>query len=444
MSVGLAEDLARGVRGKVLTGDGELEAFRRDFGNVVEGRPRAVVLTCGMEDVRWSVRVALERGLPVTVRGAGQSIRGQALSEGGIVLCRRPSPRDAVLPVEDGVVSLDPYATWLDVEDRLNPEGRSSPVLTAHLSSTVGGTLSAAGYGLRSVGCGCQADHVERLRIVTADGRVRDCSASENGDLFRFALAGMGRFGVLERVWLRTVRYERTAVAWSFPHGSHADLVAFMGERLERTVPDMFFSFNGKGDLASRCLRSNWMRVGDSRDASPTASDGAAGLIRTDVDRIINAEVVRWASQFPTHRRLLADFVLDYEGVSAFAEFIDRRVRADPAFRFLEGTYLLIFTRHSEARDLPLAAHHLPHRRLFGIGLYFMVPDAEAQGLVRVRALLSEALELCVSHGGRPYQYGWHEMTPAQRAELYGDDLAEAEAVKRRYDPDGVFGPLAI
>ncbi|MFZ0970290.1 MAG: hypothetical protein WAN13_18605, partial [Candidatus Acidiferrales bacterium] len=61
---------------------------------------------------------------------------------------------------------------------------------------SVGGSMSvnAHGWDLRD---GPLASTVESFRILTADGAVRNCSRTENPELFRVVLGGYGLFGVI-------------------------------------------------------------------------------------------------------------------------------------------------------------------------------------------------------------------------------------------------------
>ncbi|WNG52560.1 FAD-binding protein [Archangium minus] len=107
--------------------------------------------------------------------------------------------------LEDGRAEATCRSRWKRVERTLAEAGRMFPILTTLLRTSVGGTLSVGGYGVRSFVDGAQVDQVERARLILPDGQAVWCSREENSELFRFALAGFGQIGVLERVVLRTV-----------------------------------------------------------------------------------------------------------------------------------------------------------------------------------------------------------------------------------------------
>ena len=78
--------LTQRVTGEVRHDHESLAAASRDFGAVAAGRPRVVVWPDSTDDVVAIVRTARETQSSLSVRGAGHSQGGQALSPGGIVI----------------------------------------------------------------------------------------------------------------------------------------------------------------------------------------------------------------------------------------------------------------------------------------------------------------------------------------------------------------------
>ena len=79
---------------------------------------------------------------------------------------------------------------------------RTPPVLTKYLGMTVGGTLSAGGFGITTHRYGAQVDQVRELEVVTGEANVVRCSEREQRALFEAALAGQGQCGIITRVVL--------------------------------------------------------------------------------------------------------------------------------------------------------------------------------------------------------------------------------------------------
>lgn len=183
-----------------------LRTYRSDFGRIAEGRPRAAAIPTSDEEVRRVVQICAEAGVGLVARGNAHSQSGQAVRAGGVVLDMTGLNR--VLEVDDarGTVTCDGGASWQQVVDETLARGWIPPVLTNNLDATVAGTLSTAGLGVTSFREGTQADHVERLEVVTGTGELRSCSRSENPELFDAVRAGLGQFGVIARATLRLRR----------------------------------------------------------------------------------------------------------------------------------------------------------------------------------------------------------------------------------------------
>ncbi len=107
---------------------------------------------------------------------------------------------------EGDILEVGGGQPWGGVIDALHGTGLTVPVLTDSAFPTVGGTLSAGGFGTASVRFGAQVGHVERLEMVTPAGDLVTCSREAERELFDAVRAGQGQFGVITRAWLRLRR----------------------------------------------------------------------------------------------------------------------------------------------------------------------------------------------------------------------------------------------
>ncbi|KAK0662708.1 Inactive tetrahydrocannabinolic acid synthase [Lasiodiplodia hormozganensis] len=158
------------------------------------------------------IRAARARNLHVGVRSGGHNFAAPALVAGGVLLDTLHLNADEFsYDRRTQLVSFGPGATaarlapWMrDEVGRFWPFGHSPSV-------GVGGFLCAGGQGWFMRGWGATAgEWVERLEIVTPDGEVRVASRTENEDLFWAARGGgLAFFGVVTRIWGRTVRMRR-------------------------------------------------------------------------------------------------------------------------------------------------------------------------------------------------------------------------------------------
>lgn len=445
--IGLIGALRAGVSGRVSAAGPETGCFARDFGGAEERRPAVVVHAGCEEDVAHTLRTARAARVPVRVRGAGHSCGGQSLCAGGIVLVNQSSGADFRL-LEEGRVEVAGRSSWNALEAGLAAAGRAPPVLTDYLDLTVGGTLSVGGYGVRSIVHGSQVGQVDRLRLVLPDGTAQWCSADEDARLFRHALCGLGRFGVIERVVMRTVPHRRRCRLLRFGHDSLDEL----GGSLEWTQDP------GAVENDGLCFDAAWMRGAVVSEFGSYCDDGAAPRVpagrRRPVDLLVpehpaqvHASRAGWLAQHRAHRALWSDWFFDYAGLRAYLRFIEPLLKTGLLARHLGAIYFLISRRGAAACGIGIDIPGAPDAGIagemaYGVGLYHLVPAGDEEGLGQVRRARRLCVERGLELGGRPYRYGCDELSDATCSRLYGRDRDEARALSRTLDPEGLLsGP---
>ncbi|MGH3947490.1 MAG: FAD-binding and (Fe-S)-binding domain-containing protein [Pseudonocardiaceae bacterium] len=167
---GLGSSLRAAVRGEVRTDAGTRALYATDASNY-RVPPRAVVLPRCVDDVSAVVAFCREQGVPLTARGAGTSIAGNAIGPGVILDFSRHL---------DTVLELDPSARLARVQpgvvlDTLQaaaaPHGlRFGPDPSSHSRCTLGGMIGNNACGPHSIAWGTTAQSVEELVVLLADG----------------------------------------------------------------------------------------------------------------------------------------------------------------------------------------------------------------------------------------------------------------------------------
>ncbi|HSL08297.1 MAG TPA: FAD-binding and (Fe-S)-binding domain-containing protein [Pseudonocardiaceae bacterium] len=162
--------LRAAVRGEVRTDAGTRALYATDASNY-RVPPRAVVLPRCVDDVSAVVDLCREQGVPLTPRGAGTSIAGNAIGPGVILDFSRHL---------DAVLELDPSARLARVQsgvvlDTLQaaaaPHGlRFGPDPSSHSRCTLGGMIGNNACGSHSVAWGTTAQSVEELVVLLPDG----------------------------------------------------------------------------------------------------------------------------------------------------------------------------------------------------------------------------------------------------------------------------------
>ncbi|MGH3778661.1 MAG: FAD-binding and (Fe-S)-binding domain-containing protein [Pseudonocardiaceae bacterium] len=166
----LGSSLRAAVRGEVRTDAGTRALYATDASNY-RVPPRAVVLPRCVDDVAAVVAFCREQGVPLTARGAGTSIAGNAIGPGVILDFSRHF---------DAVLELDPSARLARVQpgvvlDTLQaaaaPHGlRFGPDPSSHSRCTLGGMIGNNACGPHSIAWGTTAQSVEELVVLLADG----------------------------------------------------------------------------------------------------------------------------------------------------------------------------------------------------------------------------------------------------------------------------------
>lgn len=457
MSSGSIANLADAVSGRVLLPPVG-SAYHTDYGGYRSGAPAAVVEARCEDDVRTVLAFCRRNGIPVTVRGAGHSSNGLTVARGGILLVN-VAPAVAVRDLSgDGIADVEARARWDAVETELNDRLVAARVLTDTLSLSVGGTVSVGGYGVRSVRWGAQVDNVASLRLILPDGTPVEASQNENPELFRFALAGLGSVGVIERVRLLTqplAPYSRVYVSTT---RNWRDLMSVLGDVQSLPIgsgfadaPMELMATCHQGGLAFLRRRYYFASKAQAEDAAlpklPSLNAESAGPVQRRACFSDARDVDAWLSQFTRTRKVWADYVLEFENFRTFLEEIRQKVDSGhPGYKYLPSIYVLMIRRPSSAAANGMADTGIlaptagaPGTYSFGCGLYHMVPESDPTSLEAAIGECEALTDRCIELGGRPYLHGVSTMAHTVRRKLYGASYDRLQALRTELDPEGLF-----
>jgi FAD/FMN-containing dehydrogenase/Fe-S oxidoreductase len=133
--------------------------------------PQVVVRPRHVDELVATVAVASTFGVPLTMRGAGTSIAGNAIGTGIVVDVAKHLNRVLEIDVEARTARVDPGAVHATLQHSLAGTGlRYGPDPSTHTRCTVGGMIGNNACGNRALGYGRAADNVAGLRLVTAAG----------------------------------------------------------------------------------------------------------------------------------------------------------------------------------------------------------------------------------------------------------------------------------
>jgi FAD/FMN-containing dehydrogenase/Fe-S oxidoreductase len=175
----LVPRMRRTLRGEVRD-DREARALYASDASNYRVVPAAVVAPRDLDDLAATVAMAAEAGVPLTMRGAGTSIAGNAIGEGLIVdtsrhlagiLALDPDPAGATATVLPGTVLDDVNAAAARHGLRVGPDP------STHSRCTVGGMIGNDACGSHSVRWGTTAENLLGLEVIATDGVRRRVGA---------------------------------------------------------------------------------------------------------------------------------------------------------------------------------------------------------------------------------------------------------------------------
>ncbi len=135
--------------------------------------PLAVVRPRHVDEVAAALAVARETGTPITSRGAGTSVAGNAVGRGIVLDFSRHLNRVLSLDPESRTAVVEPGTVHAVLQKAAMPHGvRFGPDPSTHPRCTIGGMIGNNACGSRSLAYGRTSDNVAGLRLLTAAGET--------------------------------------------------------------------------------------------------------------------------------------------------------------------------------------------------------------------------------------------------------------------------------
>ena len=167
----LVEGLRAAVRGSVDDSSRRRAEYSTDASNyrVV---PQVVVFPRDTDDVLAALDVARAAGVPVTSRGGGTSVAGNAIGTGVVIDLSRHVNRVLEIDAEARTARVEPGVILTDLQEAAAPHGlRFGPDPSTQARATLGGMIGNNACGPRAVAYGRTADNVVDLDVIDGLGR---------------------------------------------------------------------------------------------------------------------------------------------------------------------------------------------------------------------------------------------------------------------------------
>src|SRR6266508_1888559 len=412
----LAAALRAAVGGEVDFGEGRRAEYSSDA-SLYRCVPLGVVFPRDAADVEATLAVCRQAGVPLTFRGGGTSIGGQAVGPGVVVDCSRHLNRIVELDPERRLARVEPGLVLDDLRRAAAAHGLDvGPDPSTHSRCTLGGMVGNNSCGSHSLAWGRTAESVVALELLLDDGS-RITAGATPAEAAARAIAAGGRAGELHAA-LRALAADGEATIRGalgrFPR-------QVSGYALEHLLPERGF------DLARALVGSEGtcavvLQAGIAL-IEPAAARARADRLARELAGTPGVRGTRSVADPRTQRALwriredgagLATRLPD--GREAWPGWEDAAVPPEQLGDYLRGFYALL-GRHG--RHGVLYGH-------FGEGCVHVRIDFDLHaegGPARYRAFVEEAADLVVGLGG-------------SLSGEHGDGRARSELLPRMYGPE--------
>jgi FAD binding domain/Berberine and berberine like len=190
------QELGPGLRGEVVCpGDRGYDTARAVFNGMVDRRPLAVIRPMDASDVVGCITFARRHDLPLSVRGGGHSVAGNAVRDDAVMLDLSGMKALRVDPATR-TVRAGPGLTLGEFDRATQGFGLATTLGVVSTTGIAGLTLGG-GLGWLNGRYGLACDNLISAEVATADGQLLRASAQENEDLFWGIRGGGGNLGVV-------------------------------------------------------------------------------------------------------------------------------------------------------------------------------------------------------------------------------------------------------
>ncbi len=451
--------------------------------------PQVVVRPRHVDEIAATIDVARESGTPLTMRGAGTSIAGNAVGTGIVVDTSRHLNRVVHVDPEAHLAVVEPGTVHATLQRAASRHGlRFGPDPSTHTRCTVGGMVGNNACGSRALGYGRTSDNVMGLDVVTAAGErlglgderpssplldrldaLVDSGLStvrtelgrfprqvsgyaleqllpENGrNVARFLVGSEGTLAVVTSATVRLVEDApaRALAVLGYPDMFEAadavpgllrhPLVACEG--LDSRIVDVV---RRAGAAVPQLPRGGGWLFAEVTGGSVEEAEGAAAAVARDAGAV-DVRIVTDAAEAAALWRIRED------GAGLAARSLDRPAQSGWEDAAVPPDRLGDYLRGFDALLRESGLDGVPYGH-FGDGCVHVridFPLRERHGARRFRAFVEAAAALTAGHGGS--MSGEHGDGRARSALLSRMYSAEAlglfAAVKHLFDPDDLLNP---
>jgi len=284
------------------------------WGRYPQAKPTRVVTIKGRSDQLPQS----EHGESMLAFAQGRSYGDTCLNDGGILLDTALLSGIISFDKERGVLRCEAGTTLAKILDLIVPHGWFLPVAPGTKHVSVGGAIAHDVHGKNHHRVGTFGRYVKQLEVLRSSGERLVCSSSQNAELFRATIAGMGLTGLITWAEFQLQPIDGPNIAVErLPFSSFDEfysLAASSDQHYEYTVAWLDAVSGGRNTGRGIFTRGNTTKD----DASPTKRTEGLRLRRMPVDApsfILNRLTVKamQALYYRAQSQQAAREVLHYE-----------------------------------------------------------------------------------------------------------------------------------
>ncbi|EFA74576.1 hypothetical protein PPL_11544 [Heterostelium album PN500] len=155
--------------------------------------PYCYFLPNDAKQVAQALKYARHHGRRVTIKSGGHSCEALSSADNTVVI-DMSKMKSAQLDLLTRQITVGSGVNWIEFYNKTAPHGLATAGGSCP-TVNVGGLIGGGGANYLSPRYGYACDNVVSMTIVTADGRIRHCSAHHHSDLF-WAMRGGGHGGL--------------------------------------------------------------------------------------------------------------------------------------------------------------------------------------------------------------------------------------------------------
>ncbi|MGC0365768.1 FAD/FMN-containing dehydrogenase/Fe-S oxidoreductase [Rhodococcus sp. 27YEA15] len=209
ISAGSMAALLRGSGVSDVLFDGTTRAAYSSDASLYRVRPLVVVRPRNADDVAQTLEVCRRTGVPLTSRGAGTSVAGNAVGTGVILDFSRHMNKILSIDPDAKIATVQPGVIQVSLQQEAAPHGlRFGPDPSTFTRCTIGGMIGNNACGARTLGYGRTSDNVTGLHVLSGSGESLVFDSAGQWQSLVHASTSLDRLQAVTGSGLSTIRTE--------------------------------------------------------------------------------------------------------------------------------------------------------------------------------------------------------------------------------------------